>query len=111
MKTKKLIINRMSDWYSVTSVNSDPFYVAITILEKLSNRSKIGVKYNRQDISADIMQQTNEEVIQTIDKAIVLLISRQLITLENYKGNKILMITDSGYSALNQFKEELVHVD
>ena len=111
METKKIIINGMSDWYRVTSINADPFYTAITILDKLSTRTKAGIKYNRREISIDIMEQTNEEVINTLDKAITLLISRQLVTLEQHKNRKVIMITTAGQAALTRFKEELAHVD
>lgn len=80
-------------------------------MERLSTRTKIGIKYNRQDISADLMEQTYEEVVKTLDEAIVLLISRQLITLERRKSDRIMMITVTGHAALDQFKEELANVD
>jgi len=112
MMTKRIIINRMTDWYQLTSVNSDPFYVAMTMLEKLASRPKRGVKYNRRNISKKLMEQTNEEVIRTVDKAVTLLLSRELVQLcPSISGEKTLTITEAGNNALKQFKEELANVD
>ncbi len=112
MTTKKIIINRMTDWYQLESVFSDVFYLGILILEKLSSRTIMGIKYNRKSISKDLMDQLNDDIVHTTDKAIVILVSRNLIILEPCKdGSQKLMITDRGKEALQIFKEELANVD
>ncbi len=111
MKSKNIIVNRMSDWYQNTSISSDPFYVAMLILDKLSTRMKIGIKYNREHMSLMIMGQVNPEVIKTIDEAIVLLISRKLLLLQTNNNGKNLMITKEGIATYDKFKEEITNVD
>lgn len=108
MKVKKMIINRLTDWYSVVDVNTDPFYLAMVILEKLSTRLKRGLQYDRMNITYTVFKQRNCEIIENFDKAITILVSRKLIVLEDVKDEKKrMMITTLGQDVLNSYKEEL----
>lgn len=108
MKIKRMIVNRVTDWYNVIDVQSNPFYLSIIILEKLSTRKKLGIKYDRLAISSLIAKQRNSSIIEIVDQAIVILVSRHLITINEGTGkSKTLMITESGINALNKYKEVL----
>lgn len=108
MKTKRMIINRVTDWYNVIDVQSNPFYLSMIILEKLSTRQKLGIKYDRVAISSLIAKQRNSTIVEMIDQAIVILVSRNLIKIdEGTSRSKTLMITESGIDALNKYREVL----
>ena len=108
MKTKRMIVNRITDWYNVVDIQSNPFYLSIIILEKLSTRKKMGIKYDRMAISYLVAKQRNFGMIEMIDEAIVILISRNLITINKEIGKrKTLIITERGLDALKKYKEVL----
>lgn len=110
MKVKRVIINRMTDWYTVIDVKSDPFYLSMMILEKLSTRLKRGMIYDRIDMTFTVLHQRNAEIIGILDKAIVILVSRNLITINQTKNmQKNLMITELGLAVLSKYREELLH--
>jgi len=112
MKVRTMIINRISDWYQFADVTSDPFYMAILLLEKLSTRLSRGIDYDRTQITSFLINQRNKEAISVVDNAITLLVSRGLvsiITKNNFK--RTLLLTDLGQKALADYKEELKYVD
>lgn len=108
MRVRRMIVNRMTDWYNVVDANSDPFYLAMLVLDKLSTRLKRGIIYDRMDMAFSLVEQRNNEIIEILDKAIAILISRSLVALDPTKDmKKRLMITDLGQAALNSYREEL----
>ena len=103
-----LIINRIENWFDSTDVELDECYVAIQLLERLSTRKKIGLDYDRFKLASVLYDRSSSEAINIIDKAIVLLISRNLVRFDNKKeGRRKLLITDSGEYAYRMYKEEV----
>lgn len=103
-----MIINRVNDWFEITDLNSDYFYLSIRILDKLSTRSKIGFEYDSLKLSSVIAEKSNVDTIRSVDVAISLLIARNLIRIEHENGFKrYIFITPEGVEALRKYKEEL----
>lgn len=107
MKTS-MIVNRIDNWFDSIDVELDECYVAIQILERLYTRKKIGLDYDRFKLTSLIYHRSSAESIAVLDKAIVLLISRNLIRLETKKlGMRKLLITGFGESTYRIYKEEV----
>lgn len=107
MKTS-MIINRIEDWFDQTDSELDECYIAIKMLKALSTRTKIGLDYDRFLLSTLLYSRCSEESIMIVDKAIVVLLSRNLVRFEPKKhGNRKLIITDIGQEALKLYEEEL----
>jgi len=112
MKVRRMIVNRISEWYQFADVTSDPSYMAMLLLEKLSTRLRLGVVYDRMKITSSLINQRNSAAINVADNAIMLLISRGLITIEAKKNfEKTLIITELGQKAFADYKEVLKNVD
>ena len=103
-----LIVNRIENWFDSTDVELDECYVAIQLLERLSTRKKMGLDYDRFKLASVLYDRSSSEAINIIDKAIVLLVSRNLVRFDNKKeGQRKLLITDSGEYAYRKYKEEV----
>lgn len=103
-----LIVNRIENWFDSTDVELDECYVAIQLLERLSTRKKMGLDYDRFKLASVLYDRSSSEAINIIDKAIVLLVSRNLVRFDNKKeGRRKLLITDSGEYAYRKYKEEV----
>ena len=107
MKTS-MIINRADNWFDSTDVELDECYTAIRLLERLYTRKKMGLDYDRFKLASVIYDRSSSEAISVIDKAIVLLISRNLVCFKTKKeGKRKLIITDQGEFVYNTYKEEM----
>ena len=107
MKTS-MIVNRVENWFDTTDVELDECYIAIQLLERLSTRKKMGLEYNRFKIASIIYDRSSSEAVETIDKAIVLLVARNLISFaDKNEGKRKLIITDLGLSTFKAYKEEI----
>jgi hypothetical protein len=85
----------------------------MNILVKLSTRKCAGFSYDRIKLAMIILNRKSVEAITAIDKALVVLISRNLIMLENVPKNnaKKILITELGLKAVDQYKELMKNVD
>ena len=107
MKTL-MIVNRADNWFDSTDVELDECYIAIKLLERLYSRKKMGLDYDRFSLSSVLYDRSSSESIAIVDKAIVLLISRNLICFNTkHEGKRKLVITEQGEFAYNKYKEEL----
>ena len=107
MKTS-MIVNRADNWFDSTDVELDECYIAIRLLERLYTRKKTGLDYDRFKLASVIYNRSSSESIAVIDKAIVLLLSRNLVCFKaKHEGKRKLIITDQGESVYNTYKEEL----
>lgn len=105
MRTK-MIINRMSDWFQIEDTELDLCSLSISILDKLSSRPVQGLKYDRIKLADIILQRKSAEIVRSIDNALCVLISRNLIRFETQKfGKKKIFITELGKKALRDYKE------
>lgn len=103
-----MIVNRIENWFDSTDVELDECYVAIQLLGRLSSRKKMGLDYDRFKLSSILYDKSSSEAINVIDKAIVLLISRKLISFDTKnEGKRKLLITDLGESTYRTYKEEV----
>lgn len=107
MKTS-MIVNRIENWFDSTDVELDECYIAVKLLEHLSTRKKIGLDYDRLKLASILYNKSSAESIGVIDKAIVILVSRNLISFDAKKeGRRKLLITELGELAYHQYKEEV----
>lgn len=107
MKTL-MIVNRIDNWFDISDIELDECYVAMMLLERLSTRKKIGFDYDRFMLSNILYSRTSSEAIDIVDRAIVLLISRELIIFKNIReGKRKIVITDKGVEAYLSYKEEM----
>ena len=107
MKTS-MIINRADNWFDSTDVELDECYTAIRLLERLYTRKKMGLDYDRFKLASVIYDRSSSEAISVIDKAIVLLISRNLVCFKaKQEGKRKHIITDQGEFVYNTYKEEM----
>lgn len=103
-----MIVNRADNWFDTTDVELDECYIAIRLLECLYTRKKMGLDYDRFKLASVIYDRSSSEAISVIDKAIVLLISRNLVCFKAKKeGKRKLIITDHGEFVYNTYKEEM----
>ena len=107
MKTS-MIVNRADNWFNSTDVELDECYIAIRLLERLYTRKKMGLDYDRFKLASVLYNRSSSEAITVIDKAIVLLISRNLVCFKSkQEGRRKLIITAQGEFVFNTYKEEM----
>lgn len=103
-----MVVDRTENWFIFDDIEGDPYYQAIQILEQLSTKRKKGLKYNRINILTTLKTEKSMDAIKTLDKAIILLCARSLITIESKSSNNtVLLITNKGVEALAKFRKEL----
>ncbi|WP_010245357.1 hypothetical protein [Acetivibrio cellulolyticus] len=104
----KMLISRKTDWFFYEDAKLDPFYFAMQILDKLSTRPKLGLKYKRIDLIYLMTSKRGKEALKTLDNSVVLLLSRCLIKIESSKDlGTTLYITDKGLDALAIYRREV----
>ena len=102
----KMIVNRTIDWFQIKDLELDSCVLAIELLEKLSTRPIAGLKYDRISLSSILLHRRSAETIDIVDDVIVILISRELIELEEIKyGERKIKISEKGINAINHYKE------
>lgn len=105
MRTK-MIVNRMNDWFQIEDIELNTSNLAMTILQKLYTRQIYGLEYDRVKLACEILHRKSAETISAIDDALCILISRNLVVLEQIKyGKRKIMITDLGKRAFEEYRE------
>ena len=112
MKTQ-IIVNRINDWFRIDDLELNIYMLSMRILLKLTTRRHAGLAYDRVNLAMGILNRTSIEAIETLDKAIVLLVSRKLIVFDNSQKNGVrkIFITDLGLETVNKYRELLENVD
>lgn len=112
MKTQ-IIVNRINDWFRIDDLELNIYMLSMRILLKLTTRRHAGLAYDRVNLAMGILNRTSIEAIETLDKAIVLLISRKLIVFDNSQKNGVrkIFITDLGLETVNKYRELMENVD
>ena len=108
----ELVISRIDDWYIKQSSELDPYYLSNSILEKLSTRQKKGLIYDKLKIINMIKSKQNLQVIESFDKAIIMLVCKGLITrikVSDFRSD--LFITDLGLKTLKAIKERMHEIN
>ena len=112
MKTQ-IIVNRINDWFRIDDLELNIYMHSMRILLKLTTRRHAGLAYDRVNLAMGILNRTSIEAIETLDKAIVLLVSRKLIVFDNSQKNGVrkIFITDLGLETVNKYRELMENVD
>lgn len=112
MKTQ-IIVNRINDWFRIDDLELNIYMLSMRILLKLTTRRHAGLAYDRVNLAMGILNRTSIEAIETLDKAIVLLVSRKLIIFDNSQKNGVrkIFITDLGLETVNKYRELMENVD
>lgn len=112
MKTQ-MIVNRINDWFRIEDLELDIYMLSMNILLKLSTRKCLGLIYDRVNLAITILDRKSVEAIEALDKAIILLVSRKLISFDNSQKNGVrkILITDLGLEAINRYEELMKDVD
>ncbi|MGN8862972.1 hypothetical protein ACTNCE_13795 [Dorea longicatena] len=112
MKTQ-IIVNRINDWFRIDDLELNIYMLSMRILLKLTTRRHAGLAYDRVNLAMGILNRTSIEAIETLDKAIVLLVSRKLIVFDNSQKNGVrkIFITDLGLETVNKYRELMENVD
>ena len=112
MKTQ-MIVNRVDDWFYIEDLELDICILSMNILIKLSTRKCAGYSYDRVKLAMIVLKRKSAEAITAVDKALVILFSRNLIVFERTQKNeaKKILITDLGIKAVEQYKELMENVD
>lgn len=102
----KMIVNRTTDWFQIKDLELDSCVLAIELLKRLSTRPKAGFKYDRIKLADSLLNRKSSETIQSVDDAIVILVSRELIEFEEIRyGERKIAISEKGLDALKYYKE------
>ena len=112
MKTQ-IIVNRINDWFRIDDLELNIYMLSMRILLKLTTRRHAGLAYDRVNLAMGILNRTSIEAIETLDKAIVLLVSRKLIVFDNSQKNGVrkIFITDLGLETVTKYRELMENVD
>ena len=112
MKTQ-IIVNRINDWFRIDDLELNIYMLSMRILLKLTTRRHAGLAYDRVNLAMGILNRTSIEAYDTLDKAIVLLVSRKLIVFDNSQKNGVrkIFITDLGLETVNKYRELMENVD
>ena len=112
MKTQ-IIVNRINDWFRIDDLELNIYMLSMRILLKLTTRRHAGLAYDRVNLAMGILNRTSIEAIETLDKAIVLLVSRKLIVFDNSQKNGVrkIFITDLRLETVNKYRELMENVD
>lgn len=104
-----LIVNRLEEWFIFDDTQNDPFYIAFSLLEKLSTRPKQGLEYSRLDLIKKMVLEKSTDAMKALDQAVILLTARSLIIVKENKNGfgATLFISDKGSEALSFFRKEL----
>lgn len=104
----KMLVSRKTEWFFYKDAELDPFYFAMELLDKLSTRPKLGLKYKRIDLIYLMTSKRGQEALKALDISIVLLLSRCLVRIEIGKDLcSTLYITDKGLDALTIYRREV----
>lgn len=108
----KLIINRLDEWFNTEFPEYDHYFICVKLLEKLSTNQVKGVDYDKISLIRLISPSGNHEMMISLDKAIVYLISRGLIEKRKISDFRCkLHITKLGLSAYKKFKEKINEIN
>lgn len=103
-----MLVDRTIDWFFDEDIDLDPYLCSMQILKATSTRQVLGIKYNRVQMVHNLLKRRSQEAIDTLDNAIVILVSRNLLKITEGAGNSldsVIHITDKGLETLQQFME------
>lgn len=102
----KLIINRIEDWFNTDFPELDNYYICAKLLEKLNTNRKKGIIYDKLSLINIVSLSRSKDMMKSIDKAVIFLISRGLIEKKKISDFRIdLFITQLGIETLIRIGE------
>ncbi len=103
----RLIISRINEWFDTDYPELDVYYVCVKLLEKL-NRNRIkGIVYDKLSLISIVSPNRSKEMMQTIDKSIIYMVSRGLVEKRKVSDFRTdLFITDLGIRTLHKIEEK-----
>ena len=103
----KLIISRINEWFDTDYPELDVYYVCAKLLEKLSRNRIRGVVYDKLSLIGGVTPNRSKEMMQTIDKAVIYMVSRGLVEKRKVSDFRTdLFITDLGLETLHKIEEK-----
>lgn len=103
----KLIISRINDWFDTDYPELDVYYVCAKLLGKLSKNRIRGVVYDKLSLIGIVTPNRSKEMMQTIDKSVIYMVSRGLIEKRKVSDFRTdLFITDLGLETLRKIEEK-----
>lgn len=103
----KLIINRITEWFDTDYPELDVYYVCVKLLEKLERNKVRGIVYDKLSLINIVTPNRSKEMMQTIDKSVIYMVSRGLIEKRKVSDFRIdLFITDLGVEVLHKIEEK-----
>ncbi|SEL85357.1 hypothetical protein [Paenibacillus sp. OK003] len=105
-----MLVDRTSDWFFDEDADLDPYLCSMQLLKALSTRRVQGIKYNRVQIVNTLLKRRSQEALDTLDSAIVILVSRNLLNIIESPNNSldsVLHVTENGIEALSRFLEDV----
>lgn len=103
----KLIINRITEWFDTDYPELDVYYVCVKLLEKLERNKVRGIVYDKLSLINIVTSNRSKEMMQTIDKSVIYMVSRGLIEKRKVSDFRIdLFITDLGVDVLHKIEEK-----
>lgn len=103
----KLIISRINEWFDTDYPELDVYYVCAKLLEKLSRNRVRGIVYDKLSLISIVTPNRSKEMMQTIDKSIIYMVSRGLIEKKKVSDFRTdLYITDLGVETLHKIEEK-----
>lgn len=103
----KLIISRINEWFDTDYPELDVYYVCAKLLEKLSKNRIRGVVYDKLSLIGIVTPNRSKEMMQTIDKSVIYMVSRGLIEKRKVSDFRTdLFITDLGLEILRRIEEK-----
>lgn len=103
----KLIINRIDEWFDTDYPELDIYFVCAKLLEKLNTNKIRGIVYDKLSLINLVTLSRSKEMMQTIDKSIIYMLSRGLIEKKKVSDFRTdLFITELGVETLHKIKEK-----
>jgi len=103
----KLIISRINEWFNTDYPELDVYYVCAKLLEKLSRNRIRGVVYDKLSLIGVVTPNRSKEMMQTIDKAVIYMVSRGLVEKRKVSDFRTdLFITELGLETLHKIEEK-----
>lgn len=103
----RLIISRINEWFDNDYPELDVYYVCAKLLEKLSGNRVRGIVYDKLSLISIVTSNRSKEMMQTIDKSIIYMVSRGLIEKKKVSDFRTdLFITDLGVETLHKIEEK-----
>ena len=99
-----MLLSRKEKWFSSYDANLNPYILSINLLLLLSKKRTRGLIYDRMELIKLLDDRTSFEAINSLNTAIVLLQSRNLISFSNNNDLRSrIHINDNGMKLIEKY--------